>query len=553
MSKSVSESAYSYPVSRLKMMRGKHTVVINVPAHLRHLYGGLRSIRRTTGTSDLKVAQAKHHHIAQQIYDEFDQKQRNHLNKHHNAADNFAADAIYGLATSFNYKNIPDLKPSTDYGQLVDLKTSCDVYADMVMNSATVDETEVMADLLATSPSSEEVIVRFRELQINSSYTTEQKGLAGRYKHQMTQTYWHDLLIEAAREQGLPEPRLDPLKGADVPVIVEADGNVMVDTPIMRRMTNQPVEPISRPARVIPTGALTIASVMDEYLVDMRLKQNLVGTQRKLTRWNEQFLDVMGDLEIAKIQPKHGYEYVRKVLADNPSRSNRTLKDYCWGVQNLLKYCVESGYIQTNPFGHLDLKKYGREAEETQTYSSEDITTIFNHNWNEQDRLLLSIVATTGMRPSEVGNMTWERFNDTEYDGIRYITTTDADGEKVRVKNRGSKRDVPLHPDLILPKKGVGRLFDYVKDEDGRCSTDIGHKLNHILERLVPHPQKSIRSFRRTFKVMLRDVGVGEEVHDAITGHNQTSSSGRKNYGGMGLKVKFEAISKLDISFVNKR
>jgi hypothetical protein len=52
---------------------------------------------------------------------------------------------------------------------------------------------------------------------------------------------------------------------------------------------------------------------------------------------------------------------------------------------------------------------------------------------------------------------------------------------------------------------------------------------------------------------MLRDVGVGEEVHDAITGHNQTSSSGRKNYGGMGLKVKFEAISKLDISFVNKR
>jgi|TARA_B110000046_G_scaffold181897_1_gene214901 hypothetical protein len=35
------------------------------------------------------------------------------------------------------------------------------------------------------------------------------------------------------------------------------------------------------------------------------------------------------------------------------------------------------------------------------------------------------------MRPSEVGNMTWERFNDTEYAGIRYITTTDVDGEKV--------------------------------------------------------------------------------------------------------------------------
>jgi hypothetical protein len=75
-----------------------------------------------------------HHALAQQIYDEFDQKQNEHLTKHHAVTDNFATDAIYGLATSFNYKNIPDLKPSTEYNQLVALRTSCDVYADMVMN-----------------------------------------------------------------------------------------------------------------------------------------------------------------------------------------------------------------------------------------------------------------------------------------------------------------------------------------------------------------------------------------------------------------------------------
>ena len=100
ISESAVESGYGYPFSRFKMMRGKQTVVINIPAHLRHLYGVLRSIRRTTGTSDPKVAQAKHHYIAQQIYDEFDQKQSEHLNKHHAVADNFVIDAIYGLATS---------------------------------------------------------------------------------------------------------------------------------------------------------------------------------------------------------------------------------------------------------------------------------------------------------------------------------------------------------------------------------------------------------------------------------------------------------------------
>lgn len=119
------------------------------------------------------------------------------------------------------------------------------------------------------------------------------------------------------------------------------------------------------------------------------------------------------------------------------------------------------------------------------------------------------------------------------------------------MKNKGSKRDVPLHPDLVLPKKASGRLFDYLKDEDGKCSTDIGHKLNPTLERLVSHPQKSIRSFRKSFKIMMRDAGVNEEVHDAITGHKETVSSSRKNYGGMGMKIKFEAISKLDVSFLN--
>ena len=52
---------------------------------------------------------------------------------------------------------------------------------------------------------------------------------------------------------------------------------------------------------------------------------------------------------------------------------------------------------------------------------------------------------------------------------------------------------------------------------------------------------------------MLSDLGIGEEVHDAITGHNQATSSGRKNYVGIGLKVKVDAISKLDLSWLEQR
>ena len=61
-----------------------------------------------------------------------------------------------------------------------------------------------------------------------------------------------------------------------------------------------------------------MATVMDEYLKDMLLKQDSLDTQRKLTRWAKQFVNVMGDMELAEIKPKHGYEYIRNVLEEHP-------------------------------------------------------------------------------------------------------------------------------------------------------------------------------------------------------------------------------------------
>jgi integrase len=169
-----------------------------------------------------------------------------------------------------------------------------------------------------------------------------------------------------------------------------------------------------------------------------------------------------------------------------------------------------------------------------------------------QERLFLSLLATTGMRPSEVGNLTWERFNDTEYADIRFFTLFDTVDEIVQLKNQSSRREVPLHPELHLPPKSSGRLFDYRQDDEGLSATAAGHIINPVLRRLVKHPNKSIRSFRRTFKTLLRDLNVGEEVHDAITGHSSPSAS-RKNYGGMGIQVKFKAIAKIDLSFLGKQ
>ena len=381
-------------------------------------------------------------------------------------------------------------------------------------------------------------------------YTLEQKVSAARYRTEAVYNYWADLLILAAREQYLPEPSFDPFVRGPYDSVVLADGKIMSDLTLGKALPRQTFQPLSRPARIVPSEALTYSSVMPEYLERVERDTPLEDTKRKKNRWAKQFLDVMGYLEITDIKPKHAYDYLDRILAENPDRSNKTLMDYIWGVQDLLKYCVQRDYIQSNPFRDLNLKPYGEQSEQTYPFEMSELREIFAHDWNPQDRLLLSILATTGMRPSETGNLTWERFDDTEHEGIRYFTTLDTADEKVRVKNSGSKRLVPIHPDLQLPERSTGRLFDYEKNEDGLSATEIGHQILPILHNIVPHPNKSIRSFRKTFKRMCRDKRVIEEVHDAITGHRQTAGASRANYGGMGVPVMFEAISQLDISFV---
>jgi integrase len=548
MFRNANNISYTYPVARLNHIKGKWYVIVSVPAHLRHLFKNQRDLRRSTGTHDEGFAKRKQHALAQDIYDLFDQRQREEKVKHFKVTDAFAVDAVFSLATVFKHRNIPDLRSSTDYHILSAFKQSCDTYASIILNQAVPEALSELTELIVGGLPPEEIRERISALNSKSQYSMADKGVAGRYMTEPVHTFWQDLLISAARKQGLPEPTVEPFTGPKTDLAL-IKGQIQIDHPSLRRLTNDPVELISRPARIVPTEALTYSSVMPEYLERVERDTPLEDTKRKKKRWAKQFLDVMGDLEIAAIKPKHAYDYLDKVLAENPDRSNKTLRDYILGVQSLLKYCVQRDYIQSNPFRDLDLKPYGEQPEETYPFEMSELKAIFAYDWNPQDRLLLSVLATTGMRPSEAGNLTWERFNDTEHGGIRYFTTLDTADEKVRVKSAGSKRFVPIHPDLQLPERSTGRLFDYEKNEDGLPATEIGHQILPTLHSIVPHPNKNIRSFRKTFKRMCRDKGVEEEVHDAITGHRQTASASRANYGGMGVPVMFKAISQLDISF----
>ena len=526
-----------YPIPRVVLVKGKYSVEVSIPRPIRHLFGGGKggttNLRKATGTTDRALADKMLMALGNELYAKLDQKQVEAEQDAIAGADDFARKAITDVAQAFRYNrgDIPTLEPSTDYEALHRMKSTLDAYRDMSEDTA-------------PQPNEEPIY--------EEGFTEEKEYYLEAYRANIVESYWQDLLTQAALEQGLPQPSFTDVDGIQY---VDLAGDLVSHfdaTKVVRVVDGKLREyaPVERKRQALPPQPKTVSSVMDEYLERVERDYDTDNTRNKLKRWAQKFLEVMGDLEIAHIRPKHAFEYCDKILALHPTRKNKTLKDYCWGVQVMLKHCVERDYIQSNPFRDLDLSRLGEASDEWEPYERSELKRIFSYDWSTQDRLLLSLCATTGMRPSEAGNLTWERFNDTEYMGIRYFSTKDTATEKVRVKNRGSARLIPIHPDLELPPKAKGRLFDYEKDADGRCGTDIGHKVNHVLDGLVSHPRKSMRSFRKTFKQMMRNAKVEEEVHDFITGHSQGSSASRKNYGGMGIEVMFDAVSKLDVTFL---
>ncbi|MDB4130233.1 hypothetical protein N9581_00815 [Amylibacter sp.] len=121
----------------------------------------------------------------------------------------------------------------------------------------------------------------------------------------------------------------------------------------------------------------------------------------------------------------------------------------------------------------------------------------------------------------------------------------DTDAGKVRVKNSGSKRDIPLHDDLVMPPKGTGHIFDYKQNKDGLCSHDAGRKINLILQQFVYGRHKSFHSFRRTFNVMLRSEGVSEEINNNYTGHKHGGPD-QESYGGVCEDFVCQELNKME-------
>jgi integrase len=527
-----------YPKPNLRFIRNVWVVEVSIPTSIRHLFGNgsgaTNNKRKATGTIDKAIAERRVTELTHKIYKEFDDKQLDYVNRKDKQTDRFAENVINNLAKALKYNKglVPLLEATTDYAGLVKMKARFDNAFEQVEDDRAAAEVG-NASLEAKT--------------FSPSITT----LLSKHSQLIVQSFWQDLLTSAAIEQGVTPPIFEKLPQEEY-LLNESDPDDLdkifkkpPTTGIMGYVKQAHHVPVSRPRRNKSKSTENITSVLDEYFVALERDYAKKDTIRKLKKGVRLFVELMGDLPLQDIEQTTVYTFMDKQQEAKPNVSARVLKDNNWSLRNFFKFCVERGYVKINPLVDIDVGRRGMPGQTHLNYTRDELHTIFRHNWKSQERLLLSILITTGMRLSEAANLSWERFSE-DHDGIqgmRCFSLLNTNDEIVAVKNKGSMRIIPLHPDLVLPPKGIGRLFDYKMNEDGLASHDAGRAINPTLQKLFPHPQKMAHSFRGTLKELLRDAGVSKEISDFYTGHSSGDVAGTR-YGGVGVDTRYIEISK---------
>lgn len=248
------------------------------------------------------------------------------------------------------------------------------------------------------------------------------------------------------------------------------------------------------------------------------------------------FIDVAGDLRIQEISKTHAYKFARHL--EKEGKANKTIRSYVSAVRGLFEWCEQKGEIEQHSFVNLNLSNYGVKTQRYAPFSKDELFQLFRLNLPAQERLLLSILITTGMRLDEAALLTSDDMK--VQDEIRYFDLT-----KALVKNSGSHRDVAIPSCLRLPALVQGRLFDYPLDADGKASRSASKALSPWIRKVTKDTRKVTHSLRGTLKDLLRDCDVSKEINDFITGH--VGGDVASSYGtGPSLQTKFYAVDKVE-------
>jgi integrase len=244
----------------------------------------------------------------------------------------------------------------------------------------------------------------------------------------------------------------------------------------------------------------------DDALIETYLKEkSITGYKEREARvtW-ALFRDLCPGVKLANATRDDG----RKLVAHLQGIGNKSAsiaKKVSW-LTAAVNFSIKEGKLKFNPFSSIVPKS--KDSARRLPFSDDDMKLIVENldKLPLADRLMVTILATTGMRLGEAFHIKGEAVER----GIRYVM--------VGSKTEASLRRVPLPAAMLplLPKAIKGALF--ADDVASRASL----RLNRFLRRIgITDPNKVIHSFRHRAQDRLRAAECPSDIRHAILGHEE--------------------------------
>lgn len=253
----------------------------------------------------------------------------------------------------------------------------------------------------------------------------------------------------------------------------------------------------------------------------------------------KRFIEVIGgDRQIGLITKDQCRTYKEHLLKSR-GLALITVSKWLGIVSTIFRWAIRQGYVADhfkNPMEGLapNSKRAKAESKSRRDYTDQELLLVFGSDLFRKQRLtrpdrywLCLICLFSGCRREEAGQLLLTDIQ--EQDGIPYFNFSD-DGEGQQLKNKDSRRKVPIHSSLIalgildhvqrMRAAGEGRLFPALNkgkntfaDATGKWYARLLNKVGLTDDSLVLH------GLRHTFVTRLSDAGVSEKVKMMLAGH----------------------------------
>ncbi|HAV1411532.1 tyrosine-type recombinase/integrase [Vibrio parahaemolyticus] len=380
--------------------------------------------------------------------------------------------------------------------------------------------------------------------EIRLSLFTRERRLAYRRNIEQTKTIFE--LFDEAKALPLTFERFKQLLNDEINQLRESFNHQATDHLSKCR-------PITSTGKLqkVKTALVINSKTLDQFVESKRLEKVTNLTLKQLKQRNGDFLKFVEQLEGSSITSSVAMAYRDELLSRG--LSHKTLRDYLAAIKQFMNWCVVQELIATNPFVHIKLpSKSSSSHSHRPRWGLKEVKRLFSSRaFNEQSlsfRWATKVIYFHGCRPSEACQLSVADIKISE--PFPTISFTD-NGEQQHLKNAASKRQVPIHEDLLKmgfldyvkarhDQKHL-QLFDFIpRGKDLDWSKDYRDTMGEVLTAcgFKAGKRPTAYSFRHTFIDELKKSGVPEHIVSQIVGHKNHSMT----FGHYGKALKPELL-----------